>query len=1002
MVDHEEKASNLAEALGAECSGYRGAVSISDVLAAASDRIPTLKFDKHAGVIEWSSYDSAFLLHPLAGELAGNLISESSNVLMLDDIPVLRKENLNLVLRDVASYREEIQNNIREKLRNVKERLDNDPRKKFLWLWRNLDSLHDEKGFRSFILSWLPAETRLPDHSIYDHLITSSAFTVPYPTLVNVDIGGVQAFIEHSRKVRDLWASSYLVSMLSLAAMMVVVEELGPDSIIYPDLRKVPLIDIYLFLENVLTEEDLSRLFNKEEFIRSLIVPSIPGSFIFIAPYDKVDELLHRIEDKVRNFFPLLWNQLSKHLKLDLKLRFEVPPPLSLRHYKVHILEIESISKEFMKLGSDRESIKKKLRELIPDEISESIRIDGRDLLDHATELIVLRNEYGGYQLQGTLLYLVAYLVLRTGMFSQKLTSNFFYSEEPCVERTVPIRRRCRLCGLRNPIIPGDRISWADFVRNLRDDSETRWAGWLLEPDEPLCPVCLMKRLLRSFSKDGFSPLITVWSIVLNKGEEEIREALKKIFRDDLRKVVGEIPTLDDIAVTPLKKLVKERIKKGDISKEWDNLISRMISGVEAAIEIYKKSKDKDERSDIRRYSSIIISEISRSWEELLERFDESAEVLKDFIDDNLRKCFSDPMNVPGTYFFISTWKNLLESIKVGFEEEKETLMDLLDTLDRFYKKLEVEPSNYVAYILSDADRMGDWISGKMFFEKRMTLKSRIHPKLRKSMEPEDWVIRFVTPSLHRTISRIVRTLAQEVYPHIISSLDGFVFYSGGDDLLAVVPACNALKLVETLHSCYSSEIIKLPDGRVFMSMGRLATLSSGLVIAHRLLPMSEILEKVREEEEVAKGEKGEPNGRDRCSMVRLTRGLSETRAILPGLLLRVSEGLGVGELIEKIFDYIRKKKLSKSFLRDLLYYLELYSTAYSSPEENKDFLLGLISRAIERNLHVDETEKKRVKEEILDIYRKISEIQAKTEKFSDHPIVNFHRALLIMSEEVI
>lgn len=58
--------------------------------------------------------------------------------------------------------------------------------------------------------------------------------------LIVVDVAGVHEFISASRKLRDLWASSYIVSALLWYTIVEVVDKLGPDSVVMPSLRLNP------------------------------------------------------------------------------------------------------------------------------------------------------------------------------------------------------------------------------------------------------------------------------------------------------------------------------------------------------------------------------------------------------------------------------------------------------------------------------------------------------------------------------------------------------------------------------------------------------------------------------------------------------------------------------------------------------------------------------------------------------------------------------------------
>ena len=124
---------------------------------------------------------------------------------------------------------------------NFLKRLENvdDWKKKYFILWRFLPDLYS----LGYIL---PADTRIPDHSIWDHLdVTSAIYTcLDEPYMLSVKIPAVQEFIANSRKLADLWASSHIYSTIIFEGIKVLVEELGPDVIIYPQLRGNPMLDL--------------------------------------------------------------------------------------------------------------------------------------------------------------------------------------------------------------------------------------------------------------------------------------------------------------------------------------------------------------------------------------------------------------------------------------------------------------------------------------------------------------------------------------------------------------------------------------------------------------------------------------------------------------------------------------------------------------------------------------------------------------------------------------
>lgn len=100
----------------------------------------------------------------------------------------------------------------------------------------------------------LPADSRFPDHSIWQHnALTSALYScmdmandVNQIGMMIFSITPVQAFIAKARKLRDYWTGSVLLSWLALEGIRWVIENLGPDHILYPSLIDQPLVNEYL------------------------------------------------------------------------------------------------------------------------------------------------------------------------------------------------------------------------------------------------------------------------------------------------------------------------------------------------------------------------------------------------------------------------------------------------------------------------------------------------------------------------------------------------------------------------------------------------------------------------------------------------------------------------------------------------------------------------------------------------------------------------------------
>ncbi len=191
-------------------------------------------------------------------------------------------------------------NEVFEGLRNT---YGDDLERLYLSLWRELLPLLEAKRKEDGIGQlWqvLPADTRVPDHSIWEHRRVTSAVaaTLPKPAFLLFTLGPVQSFIATARRTQDLWAGSYLLSYLSWRAMRVVAETCGPDAIIFPDLCGQPFVDLWLR-----EEKWLKHIKDSEITSSALSSPTLPNRFLAIVPTDEAEQIAQDVTREVRNVF---------------------------------------------------------------------------------------------------------------------------------------------------------------------------------------------------------------------------------------------------------------------------------------------------------------------------------------------------------------------------------------------------------------------------------------------------------------------------------------------------------------------------------------------------------------------------------------------------------------------------------------------------------------------------------------------------------------------------
>lgn len=179
--------------------------------------------------------------------------------------------------------------------------------------WRFGPELSEEEDNGKLGVLWplLPADTRVPDHGIWDHLDLVSAFAGAFAAdpegeaaLLALSIGPVQGFIAAARSTSDLWAGSHLLSRLSWEAMKPFCERLGPDAILFPRLRGVPQVDLWL-------RDDMKlppALFQGCEWqergtdANPLFAAALPNRFVAVVPASQVGEIAEEIARRVREW----------------------------------------------------------------------------------------------------------------------------------------------------------------------------------------------------------------------------------------------------------------------------------------------------------------------------------------------------------------------------------------------------------------------------------------------------------------------------------------------------------------------------------------------------------------------------------------------------------------------------------------------------------------------------------------------------------------------------
>ncbi|MHB1310151.1 MAG: type III-B CRISPR-associated protein Cas10/Cmr2, partial [Limisphaerales bacterium] len=173
--------------------------------------------------------------------------------------------------------------------------------------------------------AFLPADTRLPDHTVWTHMQVVSALdgcadrsgkdALLTPAFLKFQLGPVQDFIAAARSIRDLWSGSYLLSWLMAAGMKALSAEVGPDAVIFPNLRGQPLFDLQwrqeLWGRVAIGDQTVWQSLDWKN--RQLLTPNLPNVFLAVVPAGRAAELgeltKKAIEEEWRQIAEAVWTE---------------------------------------------------------------------------------------------------------------------------------------------------------------------------------------------------------------------------------------------------------------------------------------------------------------------------------------------------------------------------------------------------------------------------------------------------------------------------------------------------------------------------------------------------------------------------------------------------------------------------------------------------------------------------------------------------------------------
>lgn len=806
-------------------------VKRADHWASAADRPQFPRSDKDGRYAAWTQVrfdQSPVLIHPLSGTEypLGKLDIDPAHIKAASTAHFSQ-----LIERDVAGQP--------------------DARRSALAFWRFGPEI-DADELRA-LWQLLPADTRIPDHTIWTHLDLSAAFASSFaadadanPALLSMALGPVQDFIAQARTTSDLWAGSHLLSRIAWAGLKVICERIGPDAVIFPQLRGVPLVDLWLrdemgvnakrFLDCEWTEQRTDA--------NPLFAAALPNKLVAIVPADQAQALAEAVTRAVRDFVRDTAQGMLTEL-LDAA-NITNTPELSCHAQLAAQLdgfpEVHWAAVPFAPLVKDGETA--------PDitELSKAGQPffgNGGFLASPAWRRLQKPLDLGDtrfYRPNAGVLYPAIYELLDRVAASAKSV------------RVAPQRPdggeqgyRCDLTG-EAEWLTHDRAHLA-IPKGERKKADTLWnraigkRPGLSRKGEHLSALAMLKRMWPR------------WFVEHELGNCNI----------DVRRFVVSTHTL--AVSTSLERWLAEGAPIGGAGREL------LVKADEA---------EHDNALDYAALPRRLMRQLMNG-----KRFDAEQRRLA--------------RALPA----------LMENDSSDDPEARNASADLVRKL------LGDKPEAYYALILLDGDKMGAWISGTdpdKLLKTRDTFHPQIRERMKAHFtRPEhlDYLDteRAVSPSRHMAISSALNSFALTLAQDIVENrCKGKLLYAGGDDVMALVAVDDLLACLTLLRAAYGglpvsdalAESLQLDldglklggghallDGRLLRLMGEHATASAGAVIAHHSAPLGAVLRRLRDAEKRAKNK----GGRDAFAITLIKRGGGATELTLPWRLGEPTEG---------------------------------------------------------------------------------------------------------------
>ncbi|MBI3935955.1 MAG: type III-B CRISPR-associated protein Cas10/Cmr2 [Betaproteobacteria bacterium] len=778
--------------------------------------------------------------------------------------------------------------------------VQDDPRLTLLAFWRFGPEAGRWASDLGALWQMLPADTRVPDHSIWAHLDTVSALHTALaggdkPALLAMSFGPVQGFIAQARSTSDLWAGSHLLSSIVWEAMKTVVADIGPDAVLFPALRGVPAVDRWLIEEG---GEELRAVFEKigAEFLSDktdtnpLFAAALPNKFVAVVPARRARELgekacaaarrraLAIALDGAERVFKEADAEMTDTTRAQIGAQMaEFPEAFWASATWPMTGDVKDIAVAASQLGAALSAIHPDL---------------ARQGVFHENTWPVLTKElkldgWQFWQPNAGVLYPAVYELADRSLAAAKAARPF--------DRLVQEGHRCTQCGEREWLTDNREHLGKNREERKAASVWGRLAGkrraWAKE-GEHLCAVCTAKRL---------------WPTLFAAEVGEVVGA--RIDRFVVSTHALALSTSIDRLLDKYDAGVLERLNK--LSRDFDlaqDAPATLPKSLHA--KILRVTRDDN--------AVFVLKRLPSALDRLRDADDKSP------MDRALKGLFGED-NKPETYYAL---------IQMDGDRMGAWLAGNEDQYKQRYR------DTWHSQVRAEVDKFAEH-----------------DPALKKYLN----TFRPSSPARHAAISRALNDFSIHLARHIVEDcVKGKLLYAGGDDVLALVAVDDLFDAMLLLRLAYSGiaphesmglgerlgelrpgsgvkqrgmllkEGFGLLNGRLMTLMGQKATASMGAVVAHHTAPLAMVLRQLREAENRAKHHRrqdasGKEIDRDAFCIRILKRGGGEVSVTSPWWPVAAEKQPVVGRSALALMKNLRDELAFTDFSRGAIYRAQLW-----------------------------------------------------------------------------